>query len=60
MNDFERCKRNHPTGWCKEQRELEEMEERFDESAPEPDYAVRRQKRGGRRKPRYNGVLWFR
>lgn len=60
MNDFERCKRNHPSYLGKEQRELAEMEERFNEDAQEPDYAVRRQKRGGRRKPRYPGVFWHR
>lgn len=60
MNDYERCKRNHPSSWDRERRTIEEMEQRWGESAPEPDYAEVRRKRGGRRKPRYKGVYWLR
>lgn len=53
-SEFEKCRRRHPSycGW--EEQQLREIEENFEQTAVEPEYAVRQHKRGGRRKPRFN------
>jgi len=56
MNDFERCKHNHPSQRAKNERTIKAMEDGIDATAPEPTYHT--SKRPGRRKPRGFSFLW--
>lgn len=58
MNEYERCRRNHPAQRAADQRTLAEMEARIGETAEEPKYGgkgwwPRRKRRG----PRFPGPV---
>lgn len=58
MSDFERSKWNHPSMKNRIDAEIAMMEATFHDDAPTELSAVKRSKRGGRRKPRGFGMTW--
>lgn len=61
MNNFDRAKWHHPSMKNRIDAEIAMMEAGYQQEAPDADYeppAVKRSKRGGRRKPRSFGMMW--
>ena len=61
MSDFESARWRHPSAKSRIDAEIEMMEAAYGEEASDVDYeppAVKRSKRGGRRKPRGYGMVW--
>lgn len=61
MSEYEQAKFRHPSSRARENAIIEDLEEFYQETAPEPDpteHKARRHKRGGRRKPRPFHMIW--
>lgn len=61
MSDFDSAKWRHPSAKSRIDAEIEMMEAGYGQDAPDAAYeppAVKRSKRGGRRKPRGYGMVW--